>query len=66
MSVKLRNPLERQLHHGLYLTDGESLFRVLEVVDRDVMLEDCRRPEGTPLFWSVGEVLDRLRVVQRG
>jgi hypothetical protein len=54
---------------GCYLTDisedpkGQGLYRVLEVVELSVELENCMVPSGLPQWMPVREVLQRMRVV---
>ena len=55
---------DERLTKGVYLTDGEALYRVLEVVELSVELENCMVPLGLPLWMPVGEVLQRLRLVR--
>ena len=55
---------------GCYLTDisadpkGQGLYRVLEVVELSVELENCMVPTGVPQWMPVREVLERMRVVR--
>jgi hypothetical protein len=52
------------LRRGCYLEDGERLYRVLEVVELQVELEDCMAPDGLPQWMSVGEVARKMRLVR--
>lgn len=49
---------------GCYLEDGERLYRVIDVVELQVELEDCLRPDGLPQWLPVGEVVRTMRVVR--
>lgn len=54
------------IQRGVYLTDRVRLYRVLEVLERNVELEDCGKPDGCPQWMAVGEVLKKMTLVRRG
>jgi hypothetical protein len=59
-------PVPPGIERGVYLTDGERLYRVLEVLEQNVELEDCGRPEELKQWLSVGEVLQKMTLVRAG
>lgn len=54
------------IQRNVYLTDGERLYRVLEVLERNVELENCGEPNDCPQWMAVSEVLKKMRLVRRG
>lgn len=50
---------------GVYLTDSVRLYRVVEVLERNVELEDCGKPDGCPQWMAVSEVLQKMKLVRR-
>lgn len=54
-----------RIREGVYLEDGEALWRVLDATDGQVMLENCGRLDCPPLVLPVAEVLKRMRLVRR-
>lgn len=66
MPVKRPAPAPRQddrLSKGCYLSDGERLYRVLEVVELSVELENCMVPDSIPQWMPVREVLSTMKLV---
>lgn len=53
------------IRKGVYLSDGTSLYRVLEVLELSVELENCMVPSGLPQWMPVREVLKTMTLVRR-
>lgn len=50
---------------GTYLADGRRLYYVLDAEQSQVLLENCRCPDEAAQWWTVAEVIRRLRLVRR-
>lgn len=64
MATRLLDVVAHQLKPGLYLSDGERLYRILAVLGTDVELENCGDPEGLPQWLPVGTVVREMRLVR--
>lgn len=56
--------MAEQLTAGVFLTDGERLYRVVDVVELHVELENCGDPDGLLQWMPVGEVVAGMRLVR--
>lgn len=67
MPSKLRKPPvpPAGIVAGCYLTDGVRLYRVLEAVDGQVMLENCRHPNMAPQVLPLKDLLAKMRLVRQ-